>query len=767
MRINAKSRFLLATVFSVGLHGAGVALAIKINRFINMPSAPATSLSVIENKPVLPAEPKKPVFIRPIIEPPRTEPPKTELVDREKMLDQLKAQKQALIQRTLQSLRKGEHIILSDFLIKSEVLDRNMDQLKSGSVNLIDESNVRKKYDRILMRIKRQADRHEKTEEKVDEIHHLTHRAALRGYLKRSAGILDVLLEGTYNCATSTALNAAIEDNLVDSKNYGIIFLDPPKDPSKGKSGHMLSWLKEDNNLKQIENTDGGQPRRVPFKNGLRAPKNIFMAAYLVKNGIKPYQLPPDLSRLYYRGSNGDGFPIAGTSTDLPDPGNELIPNKYYSGDFEEAIKNTRILRTAISIYQKAEKNAGDLTISLLHIPEDLAWCEIADRYSLDIINGKPYAQGKNERIGFDSPIFYEDYYTAITAARILSGSGNKSFDRCLPDKEYKTFETYANNLLEGKETEYIGDKFKKCMADPQKAKGMLARLYRSEKVPKNIRYMAFVTLATDLPEDIVLLKNELMGNNGQGFRAFATFGLRQMKGEKAKESAKVFYEVLKRESNPYIKYSIMVGLGVLGHGMEPIKYLESVQLTAKEKITLTARMHRLYPDRLPEQEEVQKLINLIEKEANYTVKANLIAILAINGRTEEALKYAKKLIFPLLLDKDFTVLRNNKQSAETDPVSEAQQLVLALGRINSPKIKDELSAVFAVHPALAPEIADCFIRQGIYSKNILNELRTMLKRIGNDSEAFDYEGMQPWSTTYIALLITLMEELNPTEIPK
>ena len=764
MQISPKSRLLLSLALSLGIHAGVAGVLIRIQK-------PAKSEkpipALIAKQPSEPIDTKKTDIPLRKLAPLKIETSKTPPIDKEKLLEQLRTEKKHLIQRTLKSLRQGEHVFLANFLLKADMLDENIKELKEGGSELIDENEIYKKYDRLLLRVKRQTDKFEKPEERIDEIHRLAHRIALRGYLKKSSSLLEVVREGTYNCSSSTAFIASIEDNLVDSKYYGITLLDPPKDPSIGKTGHVLSWHKEGKVLMQIENTDGGKPRRSPFTNGFRVPKSIFIAAYLVRNGVKPWQLPPHLSRVYFRGSDHEGFPIAGVSANKPDPPDDFIPNKYFVGDLEKAVKEAAIMMAAISISKKNTTDPGGLSLSFTPYPPNIDWCAVANDFYDPMISGKPSADGKIERLAFLTPRYSNEmnYFAAITAAYILTETGVPGFEKCIPEKEYKDFEAYANLLLEGKEKKYNNDKFKKWMANPQKAKDLLIKIYRSDTVGKDLRLHVFTILAIFFPEDLEFFKNEFLHNPDQAIKGFATFALRQMGKDKRDDAIKVMNEMLAKTNDPYIKYAIMVAFAKLGYGIEAIKHFEHTSLSLKEKITLTARTHRLHPENSASPEEINKLNQLIESETNYTIKANLIASLAANGQAEMAIKHVKQKFLPLLIDKNLTELANNKPSIHNAPIFDAQEIVLALGKIDSPEIIDLLFTVFGAHPELAPEIADGLMRQRVYSEQIIKALKAGLSEASDDLGILDHQGEQTWRRTYAALLVLLMEELKPPEI--
>ncbi|MFH1347863.1 MAG: hypothetical protein ABIH22_04150 [Candidatus Margulisiibacteriota bacterium] len=725
-------RLVATTSLSLLLHGG---IAGTYNKFFTHRQLQSQPSALIDKQPKEPSEKKTE-------ESPETTSKKLSEAERKLHLERFLAQKRAFVQQLLQDIHQDKRSIsMSNFMIKSGVLDRNIQSMQSDAEKLIDENEVHGRYKIVLEKAKKHMDKSEKRKEKTDGLHYFSHRRMFRGYLKASSGILDVLMKGTYNCASSTEFITALEDDLIGSDGYGAIILDPPKDPSKGKSGHMLSWYKDKDNLWQIENTDGGKPRRVPFKKGLRVPKEIFIAAYLIRNGIKVSQLPKKLTRFYKRGVGKDGFPIAGESTDLPKPPDHFMPNPYYVPEIEDIIKEAKIIAAMLSLFGKHEEpEPGAMTLSILKIPDGVDWCEVAQKS----LGGYKLlsASGRSDRlsgINRGKPQGFLLYATAITLAQFHLKVKNKKFESCTPEYEYEKFKNYVGELLTKHKNDIPIDNLSRFMSNTDRAKKLLRKLYETKSLDSEIRYRAFAWLSViSSPDDLGLFKEGLLGDNDQVIKVFSTLALRKMNKEMVKEVADIFFAAFQKEKDPYVKLAIMAGLAMLGYGMESLEYMDGNLTSANEKRTLTNRIHKLHLAETPSENDFQYLKSLIEKEKDPITKANLIAILAANGKREEALDYAEKMISPLLLGKE---LQDRK---------EAEELVLSLGKISSPKIKEMLLSVFDIRPELVLEIGDVFARQNFHSEKIIEQLKKLM----------DNEDENSWRRTCAALLLILMNEL-------
>jgi hypothetical protein len=156
-----------------------------------------------------------------------------------------------------------------------------------------------------------------------------------------------------------------------------------------------------------------------------------------------------------------------------------------------------------------------------------------------------------------------------------------------------------------------------------------------------------------------------------------------------------------------------------------------------------------LYPVEAPTPTDLQKLKSMIEKEEDKITKAKLISVLAVIGEKDTAIRLVERDIFPLLLEPELSNRR------------EAEQLILSLGEISSPKIKEILLSVYRKHPDLVLEIGDVFVRKNFYSEEIIEKLKKLLNDAGDETP--ENPGEPAWRRTYAALLLILMNEPIPS----
>lgn len=742
IRLGPRGRLMAAATLSLALHGGLLAAIDFIQSFGKQPQLPSLpgKVELVKPESVKPAE-----------------------VERILLLEKFKAEKKVFIQQLLQDLHQDKRIPISDFAIKSEVLDQNIDTLKSGSLDIEDEKAIRYRYKAVLKRAKKWVRKFKKMRKMTEELHHFSHYQMFRGYLKGSSDIINILFNGIYNCTSSTKFQTALEDDIVRSENFGVIVLDPPKDPSKGKSGHMLSWFRDRNSLWQIENTNGGPPRIVPFEKGLRTPKEIFIAAYLINNGVDLSQLPHKIRRFYKRGVGQGGFPVAGVSSNLPKPPNFIIPNPYFgeknpkpiyrntrglykdmgesarkaSKTATEIIEDAKINATALSLFQESGMDPSHISLSLIEIPKGVNWCNIADEAidSVDFMwTGKVYGQSSSLITPYLFSIRELRYLTAIRMAKILSDSGDRRFESCVPELEYKKFEGDVKRIFsEGEgfdddENRNMSERLSRGLSNPEEARKELIKIIKKfgTSEPMSIGREALTLLAIiSSPKDFDLFKGKLFEVEIPYGRLIpinnSSYALLNMNRE-AEDIAKIFLAALEYEKSSQYRGVLMTQLGKLGYGIEALKLMKkelSKGLNVEYfnphnyKRWITYNISKLHPT-MASNEDIQILRSMIGEEEDFSIKLNLIAILAEGGRVKEAVRYIKKL--------DFSKLDDYHDSSLI-----LKGAVLSLGRINSPEIRNILLAILNAYPKLATLVGEVFLQQGIRSKRVIKELKRIL----------------------------------------
>ncbi|MFA4967110.1 MAG: hypothetical protein WC624_02700 [Candidatus Margulisiibacteriota bacterium] len=735
------------------LHGVGVGSAGRLAK--ERYPLPSTQQSMDLNPP----EPERENM-------PQVEPRPISEIEKHRLLQGLLAEKQSFIGQLLKDLRRGQRAIsMSDFMIKSQVIDRNIKSLEAGSSDLISEAPLQDKFRSKLAVAKREIDKFEGREDRLDALRHYAHRRVFRGYLKGSSEIIDVIQKGIYNCTSSTEFLTALEDSLNGANDYGPILLDPPKDPTKGKSGHMLSWFNDGTHLWQIENTDGGVPRRK-FEAGLRVPKDIFIAAYLVRNGVKVSELPNRLARLYSRGINANGFPVAGESTDLPDPSDDFKPNPHFQPEIKEIIKEARVMATVISFSQEPDTPPFDaMGLNLFKIPEGINWCDVAQ----DAVNSHSRLWGElpgsflevaQDYYGVSTiwgsyPILVQATYSTAVGIAGLMVAKNKEFEACTPENELKKLDEYVGILLN--KGSYTGPfEFLRALAIPEKGREAMLKIYRSENIDQKMKLEAYLMLVyAASSKDIGLFKEELFYSLDETIRTYSSHALSRMGKRNAQAIIDILYPLFQKEKDRSIEFSLARSLGRINYGGPALIILGEASGYKYEnewaekgwKRLISNDISKIQPSGNPTPDEIEKLKGIIEKEDDPVTKAILISVLFANGKPEEALLYAEKYIFRLLLNKD---------------TPEANMLVLAIGKIDSPRVRETLLAALNINPQLAVEIGDVFFRQDYRSDEIIAALKKVLNDAGDETP--ENPGEPVGRRTYAALLLILMNEL-PTSL--
>ena len=307
-------------------------------------------------------------------------------------LSRLKQQKQKYLTELLSSLRKGVHIKLSDFFIKSEVLDTNI-RLAEKEEPGIEEAGMQHRYQELVAKARKAA---AGKENPISALHDFVHEKVFAGYFWGSGKLTDVLTKGWYNCLSSSeTFTALMEDALGETRHQTLVFDD-----------HIASFMFG----RMIENTDHyWKSANKDYDGcGLVAPKEIFIAAYLVKNGIPKEELPPHLSQFYRVRvakpgchtigkklvadlPEDSGFPNPGIKSGLSVP-SYFLPNPRYKSDLDEIVKLGRALLAAYRIAHlddpldamQLQSDGKTLFVSPLNLPEDSDWGRLLEMFKGD-----------------------------------------------------------------------------------------------------------------------------------------------------------------------------------------------------------------------------------------------------------------------------------------------------------------------------------------------------------------------------------------------
>jgi len=358
-------RFALPLVLSTALHaGAGFGIA-KIVEHFRQPKPIPQQVLYEEIKQPEPAPRKKPD------------------------LDKLLREREEYVSEIHSALMRGEEVKLSDFLIKSAVLDRNIEMAEKGEFGPTEEQ-IRQKYDDLVAKVKEEAELYS---DKPATIHYFLHTKVLRGYFYASDNIIDILDRGWYNCLSSTQIYSALLEDIAGIKNYKIMLYDD----------HLATFLKG----RKIENVEHLWKKTNKRYNGCGFPvhRDAFIAAYLVKNGIEPEELPADISRIYSIKKRWKGCPKKGkkivenivAESGFPDPGvksgisvpSYFMENPYYLANTEDIISLAKGLYAAYKFahlhdeeeFVEVNVDGNKMLINAIIIPEKVDWGELLELF--------------------------------------------------------------------------------------------------------------------------------------------------------------------------------------------------------------------------------------------------------------------------------------------------------------------------------------------------------------------------------------------------
>lgn len=356
-------RFALPLVLSTALHlGAGVGIGKLIERL----KPPPVAEKVLHENIQKPQEPKK-----------------------KPDLEKLKEERRLYVAELHESLMKGEEIKLSDFLIKSAVLDKNIELAEKEEFGPSEEF-IKYEYSEIVKEAEKDV---ESEKNKIGALHFFVHTQIFKGYFWESDGMDDVVDRGWYNCLSSTELFSALLEDVLGNKDYQLLLFDD----------HVATFL----NGRKIENTEHEWKNTNTKYNrcGLRVHRDAFIGAYLVKNGITPEELPTHVSAAYSSKKRWKGCPKKGKkivenrmgTSGFPSPGvksglsvpSYFIPNPYYDTKVEDIVKIAKGLRAAYKLayiddekeFVEVEVNGYKIKINPIPVPEDTDWGELLEKF--------------------------------------------------------------------------------------------------------------------------------------------------------------------------------------------------------------------------------------------------------------------------------------------------------------------------------------------------------------------------------------------------
>jgi len=638
------------------------------------------------------------------------------------ILSNLMKQKAEFSSQLLQYLIQGKTISISAFAAKAVTLETNITLIKNFLAHpfdnklpeLIDEQEMRSLYETDRDQAAEWVKNIRADEEKIDGLHNFAHFAVLKAYLA-GTGFKQVVTEGIYNCVGATWFLAALEDDLVHSPDYGVVFL----------NGHVRSWYRDsEGTLWEIENTDGGPPRRTVFTKGVRAPLNGIIAEYLLGNGTSIDELPKELADLFRQERPDSGLSVP--------PG--LIPNPYFGkkdpsslaqntqelyekmSEAGNLIEEARVIAASYSLFEGpgSGEATGPINLSIANLIRGLKsddLCRIADKY---IYTGNQY---------LDVDVVYSG---AIALAELAAArEGASDSNPCRKKLEWSLFEQAAEREIAG-EIPFSETAWDRGIAFPARAREYALKLFKkNDESSKNIALELLSRIAS--PDDFDLF-NDLLSKfeDDQVLthvrKAIAIHYFYKMQGDETEKAREALSAAYQKESDARTRIDIMRGLAKLGYGMEALAYMEEAlspdarealgdlnpeEADAEEIFTgwldsfrgeFATAITTLYPDREPSEADLWKLLHIIDKEENEFNKIDLIMLLAVNGWAVTA----QQQIFSYLYAHGYRT--------------------------------DDMTVFFINYRSLL-KYADLLIRDRAFTKSVIAALREILNQSGNSEQ--------------------------------
>ncbi|MEM4272619.1 MAG: hypothetical protein QXH30_03430, partial [Candidatus Bilamarchaeaceae archaeon] len=397
-------RIAIATAISIGVHLGAVGglkgiLPDKIRQpLVQVEQRPKMDFPPLTEKPIgAKAEEKKEAF---------GEKEKINELD----LGGLRQEKSKFVEEMRIKLQSGNKIRLSDFFIRAEALDRNIEMAEKGEFGP-KESEMRERYFEILKKANSAVIG---AENEIAELHRFMHTKALAGYFWGSTSILDALGKGWYNCASSTELFSALLQDVLGKEKFKILVFDD-------HLANVVGGRRIDAVNPRWENTN------VKFNGcGMEVPPEMFIAAYLHKNGIDLDEIPKRLSRFYDVQKSWPGCPNeeknmndmsgAQNSYSFPKPGAKsglsvpsyFVPNPEYQASTEEVVKMARALFAA---YQFAQENGEKMVVDDKQNPNKPVPQTSRNEGSVEMVLLKPLRLPKDADWGLVIESF-KDYFS-------------------------------------------------------------------------------------------------------------------------------------------------------------------------------------------------------------------------------------------------------------------------------------------------------------------------------------------------------------------
>ena len=299
--------------------------------------------------------------------------------------------KRAYVEELQKTLKEGKNIRMSEFLIKSWVLDKSIEALEHGKPAL-DLAHVQQRYERLVAEVRASV----KCSKSPKAIHRHLHKEVLSTYYKGSGSIYDTLSRGWYNCNSSTELYSSLLEDVAGIKNYSWILYDD----------HIKSYL----NGYTIENTEHKWNPAPPDGCGLILPRESMIATYLVGNDVPLNDLPKRLAAYYLpihapekclkvsmkpieSRSSGRVYPFVGavSGMDVPD-------HPVSNPDFRPSMPDKIVLkaRALLAVHRMSQievesesmhlkTDTGEISFNPFILPEGVDWGHLLEEIKPEV----------------------------------------------------------------------------------------------------------------------------------------------------------------------------------------------------------------------------------------------------------------------------------------------------------------------------------------------------------------------------------------------
>lgn len=364
--------FLMALAASAAIHSGIFGGAVCVHR-IHMP----------------PERPNRPKITNPVLHEERLGGPGKK-PGKNARLEALENERAEYVKELLGMLERGEKIRLSEFLIRAEALDENIRLAKEGKPGK-SWGKFREMYVKLVGEAVLEAgDAENGLKALLGFIHKKT-----SGYFPKSGSILEALERGWYNCKSSTELFSALMEDVLGRRDYEVLIFDE----------HFANLV----GGKKVElDPEEGEGAVSRFDGcGLAVSRDMFIAAYLLGNGVTQEMIPERLVNPYLvkkkwgkhcaatgKGKSGDLsggtylFPRPGVKSGLPEPPPVFIPNKKHNADMEKVVEFARALFAAYKIshlhdekeFVPTRLGKGEIRVNPIPLPE-ADWGEVLERF--------------------------------------------------------------------------------------------------------------------------------------------------------------------------------------------------------------------------------------------------------------------------------------------------------------------------------------------------------------------------------------------------